>query len=302
MSSSPERPEYGFVAYIDESGDDGLAKVKPIDENGSSEWLVLAAVVVDAENERETIQWVRKIIGNFRNHQRCDLHFSGLNPAKKLVTCKSIADLPVRCFAVASNKKNMRGYTNPNAAKIPSKNWFYCWMTRILLERVTHFVESKSIDKYGSVKKLKIEYSERGGLSYSQMTAYYEWLKMKSSANNLYLPLGDLAWSVMHRDLLDVYNHTERAGLQLADAVAGSVFKGCDVYDTGACDPQFAMALGKRMGRAPDTATGQISGYGLKLMPNMRKAQLRPEQEAIFRHYGYPKEWWAPAPSNPSAF
>ena len=41
--------EYGYIAYIDEAGDPGLNRVRPIDENGASEWLVLSAVVMRAK-------------------------------------------------------------------------------------------------------------------------------------------------------------------------------------------------------------------------------------------------------------
>lgn len=40
---------YGYIAYIDEAGDPGLNKVRPIDANGASEWLILSAVVIKAE-------------------------------------------------------------------------------------------------------------------------------------------------------------------------------------------------------------------------------------------------------------
>jgi hypothetical protein len=47
------------------------------------------------------------------------------------------------------------------------------------------------------------------------------------------------------------------------------------------------------MARVPEGGT-QISGYGVKLMPSFGKALLLPKQGEIFRHYGYPKQWWAP--------
>ena len=293
--------DYGYIAYVDESGDDGLRLVKPIDKNGSSEWLILSAVVISAAREAETINWVREIVARLRNHQRRSLHFSNLNDAKKSMVCSEIAKKPLRCFVVASNKKNMRGYRNPFAEQIPSKNWFYCWMTRLLLERVTNFTEAKSLVDHNTVKKLKIEYSARGGLSYAQMGAYYEWLKMKSSANNLFLPMGDLHWKVMHRDLLKVHSHHQRAGLQLADCVSGAFFKACDIYDTGGCNPQFAKILKPRMARHPDTADGRVSGYGVKLMPKWNVARLQQDQQEIFRFYGYPRQWWAPASLDPPA-
>ena len=295
MSHEEKIPEYDYIAYIDEAGDEGLAKVKPIDENGSSEWLTLGAVVIKAAREKEAITWVRDIIGNFHNHQAKGLHFRHLNPAKKRLVCAKMATLDLRCFAVASNKKNMRGYRNPWAEQIPSKNWFYCWLTRLLLERVTYFVRQRSIETFGEPRFLKIEYSERGGMSYAQLNAYYDWLKLKSIGDNLFLPLGDLHWDVMHRSLLEVHNHNARAGLQLADVVASAFFKASDLYDTGEVDPEFAKLLSPRMARDPNRTQGNVTGYGVKLMPRWSTANLLAEQQEIYRFYGYPgKQWWMP--------
>lgn len=191
--------DYGYVAYIDESGDDGLKAVKPLSNPGASEWLILSAVVVRAENQSKIPGWVEAIKAEFRNHQRPDIHFSGLNPAKRLKACQMMAALDARYFVVASNKKNMEGYP-----------------------------------------------------------------------------------------------HQDREGLQLADVVASAFFKACDKHDTGACDPSFAKALKPRMAREPNKVSGQISGFGVKLMPSMRKAKLDADQASIFKFYGYPGQWWCP--------
>lgn len=294
-NGSAPKVAYDYIAYIDEAGDDGLRIVKPMNPKGSSEWLVLGAIVIDAKREAESIDWVRDIIKGFPNHQAQGLHFRDLNPAKKRLVCAKMATLPLRCFAVCSNKKNMRGYKNPWAEQIPSKNWFYCWLTRLLLERVTYFVKQQGIAKHGEPRKLKIIYSERGGMSYAQLDAYFTWLELKSDADKLVLPLGDLQWEVVDRQLFEVHNHATRAGLQLADVVASSFFKGADVYDTGGCDPQFATLLEPRMARDPDTITGRVTGYGVKLMPKWSVAKLRSDQQKVFRAYGYPgAQWWMP--------
>ena len=295
MVASPE-PPYEYFAYVDESGDPGLDRVKGVDSSGASEWLILGATLIRREFEDQVGGWVSGITKGFRNHQRPGIHFANLNPAKKRVACERLAELPVRCWAIASNKKNMRGYANPWAEQIPSKNWFYCWLTRLLLERITHFVHSDSVGRFGEPRLVKIVYSERGGISYEQMNAYYAWLKMKDVAGSQVLTLGELTWSVMHRHLLEVFPHNERAGLHLADTVASAFFKACDFRDTGECDPQFAKLLERRMGRCPDVLEGQIAGYGLKLMPDFKTAKLTKQQAAIFRFYGYPKQWWAHPP------
>lgn len=291
-SEEPSAPEYGYVAYIDESGDDGLKAVKPLTVPGSSEWLVLSAVVIRAENQSKVPEWANSILSRFRYRQTSQIHFTDLNDAKKAAACDAVSKLDIRCFVVASNKKNMQGYNNPFAGKIPSSNWFYCWLTRVLLERVTGFVAEKAALDPTKPKLLRIEYSARGGLRYSQMNAYYEWMRLKK--HNPYLPWGKICWDVMHPHLMYVYPHYEREGLQLADIVASAFFKACDKHDTGACDPSFAKRLSPRMGRTPDRQDGQIAGYGLKLMPSWRKARLDSDQAEIFKYYGYPKQWWDP--------
>jgi hypothetical protein len=67
-----------------------------------------------------------------------------------------VAGLPIRCFVVCSNKKNMKGYINPWAAQIPSKNWFYCWLTRVLLERITEFISNDAMKRFRSVRRVKL--------------------------------------------------------------------------------------------------------------------------------------------------
>ncbi len=292
MTALRENPDYSYVAYIDESGDPGLNKVKPIDSNGSSEWLVVSAVVIRAELEHEVAKWVADMMSAINSHQMRDIHFSKLNPARKQLVCRYLAERKVRCFVVLSNKQNMKGYRNPWAEQIPSDNWFYCWMTRLLLERVTHFVNEKSQKEFGETRRIKLEFSERGGLSYSQMNAYYEWLRGKSRGGNLFLNQGDFAWASIHPNLLKVYNHTQRAGLKLADIVASAFFKGVDVWDTKKCDPEYAMLLKPRMATDTDLKDGLISGYGVKLMPKWRTLNVLPEQKELLTFYGYPKQWW----------
>ncbi len=297
MSKQSDETPYHYVAYIDEAGDPGLNRVKPRTIPGSSEWLILSAVVINATNEPNVVPWVRGILKDIKS-QRRDLHFTDLRPWNKSRVCDALSKLPARYFVVCSNKKNMQGHRNPFAEKYPSPNWFYAWMSRLLLERVTYFVRQRSLQEHGSVKRVRLEFSERGGLTHASLNTYFEWLRMKSAGGVTFLPLGDLAWDTMHRDLLHVFPHKKRAGLQLSDSVASAFFKACDKYDTGECDPRFARALGARMARDPDKRSGRISGYGVKLMPQFKRAELLREQAAIFRYYGYPGQWWAPTPSN----
>jgi hypothetical protein len=301
MNGDPYKPDYDYIAYVDESGDPGLRRVKPLDDPGASEWLVVAGVVIRKEHEAQVPGWIADTLKAMNSRQLKDIHFADLNDTRRSTMCSHVATLPVRCFAVVSNKKNMRGYRNPRAAKTFSDNWFYCWMTRVLLERISLFVAADSMARFGEERRVKIEYSERGGLRYGQMKAYYELLRDDSRAHNLWLNAGDLAWTTIHPLLLEVWPHQSRAGLKLPDTVAGAFFQAVDCLDSGPCDQRWAKMLEPRMARVPDTRGGQIAGFGVKLLPGLKQAALLPAQEQIFRFYGYPKQWWAPVPSTPEA-
>lgn len=296
MSDQIVAPPYHYIAYIDEAGDPGLERVKPLDDSGSSEWLVLSAVVIGSPNEEHIAPWRNDILREIRS-QRKDLHFTNLQPWHRRIVCAEIAKLPVRCFVVCSNKKNMRGYRNPFAEKYESKNWFYAWLSRLLLERVTSFVREKSLEQHKEIKKVRLEFSSRGGLTYASLNTYFEWLKLRNMGGANFLPLGDIVWETVHRDLIHIFHHKQRAGLQFADSVASAFFKAVDCCDTGACDPEFARLLDPKMCRVPDGYRGAVSGYSVKLMPNLAKAKLLESQAEIFKFYGYPKQWWAPTPA-----
>jgi hypothetical protein len=270
-------PDYHYVAYIDESGDPGIRKVKPLDRPGSSEWLIVSAVVVAASREPEVADWVAELTASMNSRQMRDLHFQKLSPARKLLACAYLAERPVRCFVVASNKQNMRGWKNPWAEKIPSDNWFYCWMTRLLLERVTHWVKCRSLADHGAAKRVKLVYSERGGLSYGQLNAYYQWLRNKG--DNQFLTLGNLEYETIDMRLMEVLNHAGHDGLKLPDIVASAFFKAADVHDTGGCDPTFARAL-----RPPSCAITGRTDFRLWREAHARAGKVKGPGQARAAH------------------
>lgn len=279
-----------FVAYIDESGDTGLQKVRPR-TGGASEWLVLSCLVVRAERDIELPQWVRGIKAKFKNDQRPDLHFSDLLPVKKAIACVELATKPCRLFIVMSNKRNIEGYRNPNIDDT-NKAWIYWFLTRLLLERVTDFCDRLSPEKERGQVTLRIIFSRRGGLRYIDFVNYLRKLQRQSRAGMLVLNQGDLKWSLIDYDEVRVLNHTERAGLQLADIGAAAFFQAVERNRPDDCDPQYAKMLKRIV--AKKNAGSPIS-FGIKTMPNLPEMRISPEQREVFEFYGFnPEGWRAP--------
>lgn len=278
-------PDYEFIAYIDEAGDPGLKRVRPIDNIGSTEWLVLSAVVVRRENDPLLPDWVAAINQANGSENTQVIHFKDLTQQQKLTASRTLASHPVRLFAVASNKKNMRGYRNERAEKAGSKQWFYNWIARILLERITHVCHQHATKHNLARKHVKFVFSQTGGHSYSQTAAYHELLRYQSRGTRLILNKWTPKWEVMHWRLVEAYPHYKRAGLQLADIVASAFYHAVDNLDTGPCDTQYAEALRDRIAFLD---RDQHRDVGVVLQPTPPwEADISDEQKEIFRFYGY---------------
>ena len=127
---------FGFYLFIDEAGDEGLERVRPMHEDGSSEYFVLCGVLVRGSRYAELAQPFAKIKGMLGMNSSDQIHFRDLREDEKLIVISSLADLKFGLVAIVSNKQNMMGYRNlrceaKNLEVIRGRsrprryNWFY---------------------------------------------------------------------------------------------------------------------------------------------------------------------------------
>lgn len=285
-----ESPDYEYIAFLDEAGDPGLNRVRPIDPVGGTEWMVIGATLIRRANESYPPKWVGEILKDIGIRQRPDLHFRDLSPTRQLRVCELMADLPSVYFVVSSNKKNMRQYKNERVErKSYSQQWFYNWLCRILIERVTDFVLRDLLAKHGTAKKVKFEFSQRGGLRYSQTKAYHWLLQTQARDDYIVLRRRVPKWEVMDYRLMQVYQHKERAGLQMADVVASAFYMAIDNIDTGPCYTEPAEILKPRMAfESTEYCRKSIKDYGLVLQTTPDySVDIDEDQKKIFKYYGY---------------
>ncbi len=274
---------YEYVLYIDEAGDDGLRAVRPIDVVGGTEWLCIGGVLVRVNNEASVVDWVKQIRADIDSRQGPVLHYRNLSPTKKRRACELLAQKQVVCFAVCSNKKNMRQHSNERAAARGGKQWFYNFCVRLLMERATELCLIDSRKRYKAARNLRVIFSERGGHSYGQTKAYWEVLKRQSMAGTTYLPKRTVRHEVLRYQLVEYLPHNQNAGLQLADVVASAFFQACDVLENR-WDPEPAKLLTPKMYHE----AGVYADSGVVLQPTPPwRAELTPQQQEIFKHFGY---------------
>lgn len=274
----------GFIAYIDEAGDPGLNRVRPLDSVGASEWLVIGATVIHAHNEAETVDTVRSIRDAIGSRQGPDLHYRKLSDQRKAISCQILANSKSKSLVVASNKKNMKGHRNRLAEQYPGpKGWFYNWCVRVLLERITDLCAKSSISKYGQYRPVKLVFSERGAVQYRWLSAYIELLKRQSQKGTLVLTKRSLISEVVDTELIQIIPHTQSAGCQLADIVASAFFNAADTSG-----PKWNIQPAMLLKPCIATEGGFHSDYGVTLLPTPPwRANLTLDQQKIFEFYDY---------------
>jgi hypothetical protein len=284
-------PEYHYVAYIDEAGDPHLTKVRPIDENGGTEWIILSAVVIRAKWEPDVTGWITRIKDDLGLDKKGAIHFRNLSPARRLAAAQIVADQPLRAFAICSNKKNMRAYRNRKAEKVSSQEWFYNWCVRLLLERVTAFCEQRRSIDFSGVEncKIKVEFSRRGGHRYSQTNAYTLYLRHQEKAGSLYLKKRQIITDLLNTEIMEHHPHWSRPGLQLADIIASAFYSAANTIGPGIWDVKPAKALSRMM--AVENGSARDFGVSLQPMPPWR-GDLTSQQRQIFEHFGYDFVRW----------
>ncbi len=97
-----------FTIYIDESGDAGISKIASPQSGGSSPYFVLGAVVCQPTAEihaKNAISLARETFGKKKWK-----HATQLGHFERVYLARELGRLPVRYFAVVSNKHTLGDY------------------------------------------------------------------------------------------------------------------------------------------------------------------------------------------------
>lgn len=276
----------GFVAYIDEAGDEGLGKLAlPNPSPGQSKWLVIGGILVREEHDRELPKWRDEVMALFAGKSHRNLHFRTLNHNQKVAAVEQLATKTFGICCVCSNKitlcdggKYFRLFTQ--------KGHLYNYLTRYLLERLTTAVRDVA-DRSGQKCELRVVFSRRGGTDYQSMRDY---LILMRDGRERRRPVRNIDWSVFSPENIKVENHSLWAGLQLADVVTSATAAGLEPNIYGNYEPRYASTLARRF----LTKNKKVLGTGLVLIPPIGKSPLDDAQRAFaLRLNGL---WQAPGP------
>lgn len=247
-----------FVAYIDESGDEGFSF-----DRGSSEWFVLSAVVIRKVKDLETVKVVDRIRTQLGKPDRKPLHFRDLKHEQRLPFLDAINKADLRTVSVLVYKPSIK-----EPEKFQKRYQLYFYAVRYLFERVSWYCRDHRTPHDEGDGSAEIIFSNRSGMSYEEMKEYLNFLKTETGFFNV-----QIEWEVIRPDLITAFTAGKRMGLQVADAVASSFYYAVQSSQYGYTEDRYARMLKPVVYHRE----GRYLGYGLKFWPGEVEGILQNE-------------------------
>jgi hypothetical protein len=263
---------HSFIAYIDESGDDGLPGHfrQPGTGGGASHWLTIGATVWRLSRDLDAVGWANEIRSQMPAQKRtATLHFSKMDHAQRIMAVNGIRDRPMRLVAVIANKPAI-----PVGTYV-QKNQLYHYMSRYLIERLSWLCRDMRPKVPEGDGRLKIVFARRGGMSTADFKSYLHLLKGAEEPNQIH-------WPVIDIDAIEAFDQPAKLGLQLADIAVSGLTWALEPDFYGNCEPRFARALKPIVYHKGNNYTS----YGAKLVPAAASLVLTAQQQEFLEIYG----------------
>ena len=240
-----------FTAYIDESGDEGFVFLPG--EKGSSRWLVLSAVVFRKAKDLEAVRVMREVRTLLGKDPKKALHFREMKHEHRVPYVRALATAPMRTVSVLIHKPSI---TEPEKFQNEAFR-LYRYATRLLVERVSWLCRDTRKDNEGD-GSCELIFSNRSAMSYEDLRKYLRLLKDKPGTD------ARIDWNAIRPQQVRAVNHDQLAGLQMADAVASSLFFAVNLTQYSEVEDRYFRMLRPTIYR--HAKTGEL-GYGLKFWP-----------------------------------
>ena len=246
-----------FVVYVDESGDEGFEFAL-----GSSQWLILSAAIFRKDTEREEVALVREVCDLLKKKASKGLHFADLKHVQRIPYIDRISRARIRSISVAVHKPSLG---EPEVFQA-EKHRLYIHAIRYLVERVSWFCRDTRKRNDSGDGTAEIVFSHRRGMSYESIKSYLD--RLRGTDTEIY-------WEAIETPRIYALPHKQRMGLQIADAIASSVFQGLEKNRFGYTEDRYIRTLAPIVWRRE----GKCRGYGLKIWPVEAEAKLELESQ-----------------------
>lgn len=223
---------------------------------------MLSAVITRKATDLETVKLVDRVRVRLNRPEKEPLHFRKLKHEQRLPFVDEISHARLRTISILVHKPSIKDQDNFTA-----RFRLYFYATRYLLERISWCCRDHKHPDEGD-SSAEIIFSNRGGMSYDELRAYIERLRVQENVT--------IDWSVIRSDQVTAYPHEKRMGLQIADAVASSFYYSVQPTQYGHTEDRYVKMLKPVVYQYDE----RCRNYGVKFWPSEADALI--ETEAIY--------------------
>lgn len=241
---------HSFVAYIDESGDEGFS-FRPEPGFGSSEWFVISAVMIPTTRDIAENKKFHDVIRPIEKIRNAPIHFAKLSHEQRVAVCNGIGASQFRIISVCINKRELAG------DGLRGKHRLYFYATRYLIERISWLARDRSADHAGD-GRVRLVFSNRRQMSYDDLRTYVERLRSAPPEADI-----RIHWPAISADLVEPRPHNQLVGLRAVDTVASGIRYGLELTQYGFCEDRYGRMMEPRTYRH----LGRALPYGMKFFP-----------------------------------
>ncbi len=229
-----------FNVYIDESGDEGF-KTPELPGVGSSEWLVLAGVIVPEEADQALSHAVDRVRTLLRKPLPKALHFRMLKKhGQKRAAMAELAQEPFVFSAVVLHKPEI---TSPYLRQPPH---LYNYAARLLIERLSWYADDRG-------RRLNLLFENRASTTYAALESYMRWIEndpdctIRANSIARFAPVSPTVKLV-----------------QVADFYASATAAAFEPDEYGFSEPDYLLRVRHQLYREPGKS---VLRFGCKVFP-----------------------------------
>jgi hypothetical protein len=260
---------HSFVAYIDESGDEGFAFLNP-PQRASSEWFVLSALLVPGPTEIAALRQIDAVMKPIERARASAIHFHKLNHDQRVAMCTAIGESGATLISILIDKRRL----NNAWLKLGYNLYFYA--TRYLLERISWLARDSHEGNPAPIEPVKIVFSNRARMSYDDLRAYVA--KLKTQDTSIY-------WPAIDPNEISTKAHKDLVGLRMADCVASGFGFGLELSPLGFYESRYGECMAPRV----YARGGRHRPYGMKFFPDVPAVDPQWRDRYAWLHNTFPK-------------
>ena len=234
-----------YRVYVDEAGDRGIS------DSSDRHFVVSAIIVPDSDDARLRTE-LAQLRAALDRHPGHVLHFMKFSHSQRLKAAQDIAGCSLATIANVIVHKDLIGQPLPagEMAYISRPDPMYLWALRLLLERISWFV-----DDNGGTGTI-VTFAHLKGFRAQKLHDYRQALETSDGV--------DIRWEVFDGHPFRIDSPQAVELLQVADTTASALFRAIEPDRYGNTETRYLQELTPKLYRR---GKADVTSYGLKTFP-----------------------------------